>query len=80
MNPALILAAAAGVTALGALARGTTPAPRIFVGAAVGGVVLAGFASLDPQLASRFAGVVLITALLTSGYDVAKGVQSALNR
>ena len=80
MTPSVTLAAAAALTAVGALARGQAPAPRIFVGAAVGGLALAGLAQLAPEAAVRFAGVVLLTALVTSGYDVSKGITAALAR
>lgn len=75
-----MIAAAAGLTVTAALVRRQAPAPRIFVGAAVAGTALALVAHAAPTAASRFAGVVLLTALLTSGYDVAKGVNNALNQ
>jgi hydrogenase/urease accessory protein HupE len=75
-----MIAGAAGLTAAAALARGHAPAPRIFVGAVVAGTVLAIASQAAPQAAQRFAGVVFLTALLTSGYDVAKGVNAALSR
>ena len=80
MTPSITLAAAAAITAVGYLARGRTPAPRIFIGAAVAGTALALIGQAAPEAAARFAGVVLLTALLTSGYDVAQGVNAALNR
>lgn len=80
MGPALQVGIAGGLTIIGAIARGDAPSPRIFVGVAVAGAGVLGLAQLAPDAARSLATVILLTALLTSGYDVARGVGSALNR
>lgn len=80
MSPALLIAAAGGLTVIGNIASRKAPSPRIFVGVAVAGAGMLTLAQLAPDAAQQLATVVLITALLTSGYDVARGVTAALNR
>lgn len=80
MSPALLIAAAGGLTIVGNIAAKKAPSPRIFVGIAVAGAGMLGLAQLAPEAAQQLATVVLLTALLTSGYDVASGVSSALTR
>jgi hypothetical protein len=80
MGPALVVASAAGLTAVGAIARGEAPKPRVFLGAAIAGAGFLLLAQYSPDVSAKLAGVVLMTALLTSGYDVATGVTRALNR
>lgn len=80
MTPAIMVGTAAGLTVLAYIARGDAPPPRVFLGAAIAGGGFLALAQASPDLASKLAAVVFITALLTSGYDVAQGVGRALNR
>lgn len=79
MGPGIALLAAGSITAAGAVARGGWPSPRIFVGSAIAGAALLGVAQVSPEVASRFATLVVITALLTSGYDLAVGLNRLVN-
>lgn len=74
MGPAFAILGAAGVTALGQAAKGKVPSPTIIVGGAVAGAAMAALAGPSPELAGKFATLVLLTALLTSGADVALAV------
>lgn len=76
----ILVAAAGGLTVLGELARGELPRPAVFIGTAGVGLALLIAAQAAPTLAHGFAVVILLTALLTSGYDVAAGIVRALNR
>lgn len=76
----LLVATAGGLTVLGELARGQRPRPAVFVGTAGVGFVLLIVSSSAPQVAHGFALVILLTALLTSGFDVAAGITRALSR
>ena len=80
MSPAWMIAGAGALTLTAQLARGQAPSPRVVIGAAVAGGALLLIAQGAPEAAGKFAGLVLTTALLTSGYDVAQGVARALNR
>lgn len=80
MGPGLTIAAAGLVTVVGAIVRKQSPSPRIFVGTAVAGGAILAIASWNAEVASKLALVVFLTALLTSGYDVARGVNQAINR
>lgn len=80
MSTGVLIAGAAGMTALAYIARGDMPPPRVFLGGAIAGGAFLAIAQASPDLAARLAAVVFITALLTSGYDVAQGVGRALNR
>jgi hypothetical protein len=80
MGPGLTILAAGGITAIGQISRKQWPTPRIIIGTGVAGAALLIVAQSSPELAQKFATLVLITALLTSGYDVSKGVTAALNR
>lgn len=78
MGPGFAALGAGGITIAGYLARGRTPPPAVFIGAGIAGVALLTLASASPELASRFGTLVLLTALLTSGADVARGVSRAV--
>ena len=78
MAPALSGLAAAGITMVGQLAHGRTPSPVILVGGAIAGGALAALAGPSPELAAKFGTLVLLTALLTSGADVALAVFNLL--
>lgn len=80
MGPALLIAAAGGLTLLAQISRGNAPHPRVFIGVAIAGGGMLAIAQFSPELAAKMAGLVFTTALVTSGYDVATGVQKALNR
>lgn len=80
MTPAWLIASAAGLTIIGNIAAKRAPSPRVFVGAAVAGAGFLALAQVQPELATKLAAVALITALLTSGYDVAQGVTRALGQ
>jgi|CXWL01.1.fsa_nt_gi hypothetical protein len=80
MAPALLVTAAGTLTVVGQLAAGRAPSPRIFLGVAIAGAGMLGLAQAAPDAATQLATVVLITALLTSGYDVSRGIGNALNR
>lgn len=69
----------AGALTIGAyLARGESPPPAVFIGSAVAGVALVAVASHSPALASKFGTLILITAILTNGIDLARGVNNAI--
>lgn len=78
MGPGFTILAAGGLTVLGSIARGQAPSPRIFLGTAIAGAGILALANFQPDAAAKFAAVVFLTALLTSGYDVATGVNRAL--
>jgi hypothetical protein len=78
MGPGLTIAGAGLLTVLGSIARKQAPHPRIFLGTAVAGAGVLILAQHSPDAAAKFAAVVFLTALLTSGYDVAQGVTRAL--
>ena len=80
VSPALLVAAAGGLTVVGTIARGKAPAPRVFLGVALAGAGMVTLAQYAPEAAAQLATVVLLTALLSSGYDVARGITQALNR
>lgn len=80
MGPALMVAAAGGLTALAAVSQGNAPHPRIFLGAAIAGAGMLALGQFAPELAGKMAGLVFTTALMVSGYDVSQGVARALNR
>lgn len=74
MGPGLALLTAGALTATAAISRGGWPEPRIFIGSAIAGAALLGIAEVSPEVASKFATLVLITALLTSGVEVSTAV------
>ena len=76
MGPGIALLAAGAVTMAGQIAKGKTPRPRIIIGAAIAGGALVGLGQASPEVASRFATLILVTALLTSGADLATGVRN----
>lgn len=78
-TPLLVLGAGA-LTIIGELSRGESPRPAVFIGTAGAGLAIMFASFAAPDLAHGFAVVVFLTALLTSGYDVANGVVKALNR
>lgn len=78
MTPALLVAAAGAITIIGQIVAGKPPAPRIFIAVPIAGAGMLALAQWSPELAYRLAAVVFLTALLTSGYDVAKGVNNSL--
>lgn len=78
-TPLLVLGAGA-LTILGELSRGETPRPAVFIGTAAAGLGIMFAAMGAPGPAHGLALVVFLTALLTSGYDVAQGVNRALSR
>lgn len=79
MGPALTIAAAGGLTIVGTIARGKAPLPRVFVGIVIAGGGVLAIAQYSPEIAAKLSAVVFLTALLTSGYDVATGAQRALS-
>jgi len=80
MGPALLIGIAGGLTVIGQISKGETPHPRVFLGVFIAGAGVLAIAQWSPELAQKFAGVVLTTSLLTSGYDASKGAARALNR
>lgn len=78
MRPAYLVLVAGAVTAAGQLATGTTPRPRILIGAGVAGLVIAAIDGPQPRVAQGLAGLILLTSILTSGAAVAQGVAKAL--
>lgn len=80
MGPGLVIVTASGIVILGRLSKGESPHPRIFLGAVIAGAGMLTLAQFSPEVAAKLAGVVLMTAIMTSGYDVAQGVTRALNR
>ena len=71
MGPGFALLTVGAITGTAALVRGELPSSRVFAGAAIAGGVLVAVGQASPDVASRFATVVLITALLTSGVELA---------
>lgn len=80
MGPALLVAAAGGLTVLAQISRNKPPHPRVFLGVVIAGGGMLALGQFSPEVAAKLAGLVFTTALVTSGYDVAMGVQKALNR
>lgn len=78
MGPGFAALGAGAITATAYLARGKTPPPAVFIGAGVAGVALLLVAQASPAVAGRFGTLILLTALLTSGVDVARGVNRAV--
>jgi hypothetical protein len=78
MGPGIALLTAGGITAVGQIARGRPPSPRILIGSAIAGGLLIGLGRSSPELASRFGTLVLLTAALTSGADVALAISRLL--
>lgn len=78
MGPGFAALGAGGLTIAGYLARGQSPPPAVFIGAGLAGVVLLTVASASPEIAARFGTLLLLTAFLTSGMDVAKGINRAI--
>lgn len=72
MGPGIALLIAGGLTMAAQASRGSAPAPRILIGSAIVGGVLVGVGQKSPELAGKFATLILVTALLTSGSDLAK--------
>lgn len=79
MSPAFKIATAGALTILGTIARHKAPAPRVFIGVVAAGAILLLVADSAPEAANAFGTVVLLTALLTSGYDVAQGINHSLS-
>lgn len=79
-NAAVLIAGAGGLTLLGELARGETPRAAVMIGTAGAGALVMLLGMANEQLAHGLALVVFLTALLTSGYDLAAGIGRALNR
>ena len=73
MGPGIALLAAGALTATAAVVKGKAPSPSIFAGAAIAGGALLGLAQVSPDVASRFATLVVLTAILTSGAELALG-------
>lgn len=73
MGPGFAMLAVGGLTATARVVKGHKPEPAIFAGAVIAGAVLLAVAQASPELASRFAMLVVITSLLTSGADIAAG-------
>lgn len=80
MSPGLSIAAAGALTVIGSIAQGRQPSPRTFLGVVVAGGGLLLLAQSMPDAAAQLAAVILLTSALTSGYDVATGINRALNR
>ena len=78
MGPGIAILAAGGLTAVARVVNGRKPEPAIFAGAVIGGAALLAIAQVSPELASRFGTLVVITALLTAGADVATGASRVL--
>lgn len=76
----VLIAGAGALTIGGTLARGETPKVSTFIGTAGAGLFVLAMTAVNPKLGTGFALVVFLTALLTSGYDLAGGVSRALNR
>lgn len=71
MGPGIALLAAGGLTTIAGITRGRPPSPRVMIGAAIAGGVLVAVGGRSPELAAKFGTLVLVTALLTSGADLA---------
>lgn len=80
MGPGFAALGAGGITIAGYLARGKTPPTSVFIGAGIAGVALLALSSASPELAARFGTLILVTALFTSGVDVARGVSRAVGQ
>lgn len=78
MGPGFTVLLAGGVTSLAYMAKGDWPPPRIFIGSAIAGTGLMAVARKYPGPAQQFASLILLTALVTSGVDVAQGLNRAL--
>lgn len=79
MGPALSIAGAGAITAIAQIARGEWPSARLIAGVGIAGAALLMVASKSPELASAFGTLVLVTALMVSGVDLAKAAGNALN-
>jgi hypothetical protein len=81
MNTTAGLTFAAGtITALGQLARGDGLQPRTIIATGILGVLMLSLESVNRDLARGIAAIVLTTAVLTSGADVAEGINRTINR
>lgn len=80
MGPAMLIGLAGGLTVIGQMSKGQPPHPRVFLGVFIAGAGVLALAQWSPEVAQKFAGVVLTTSILTSGYDASKGAARALNR
>lgn len=80
MGPAWSIAGAGAITAIAQIARGEWPGVRIVAGVAIGGAALLVIGGKSPELASAFGTLVLVTALMVSGVDIARAVNNSLNR
>lgn len=78
MGPGLALLTAGGISATAAIVRGGWPSPRIFIGSAIAGAALLGVAEVSPEVAGKFATLVLITAFLTSGVELSTAVTRSI--
>lgn len=80
MGPGFAAIGAGAITATGYFARGKKPPAGVFIGAGIAGVALLVIAQGSPQVASRFGTLIVLTALLTSGVDVARGINRAIGQ
>lgn len=74
MAPGIAILAAGGITAVAAIVRGAKPSPNVIAGAVIAGGILTAIAAQSPDVAGKYATLVLITAILTSGADIATGI------
>lgn len=78
MGPGLKVLAAGALTATAQIVNGKWPSPRLIAGVGIAGLVLVGIASKSPDVAGAFGTLIFLTALMVSGYDVAKAAGNVL--
>lgn len=71
------VAIAVGITALADMSKGSVRL-KVFLGGAIYGLMIAGAAEINEEVAVAFAWVVAITALLTSGQVVFTAIGKGL--
>jgi hypothetical protein len=78
MGPGIKVLAAGALTATAQIVNGRMPSPRLIAGVGITGLVLVSIAGKSPEIAGAFGTLILLTALMVSGYDVAKAAGNVL--
>jgi hypothetical protein len=69
-----LVLATGGLTVARYLSEGTWPAPRVFIGTGLAGLFIVAAGTINATLATGFATVLFLTALLTHGAQLARAV------
>ena len=80
MSPAFKVAFAGGITAIAQIMRGEWPSAGLFYAVGIGGAALLLIQPAAPKAVDAFGSLILLTAVLVSGAEIAKAATNAINR